>query len=232
MKKIVWYPDKDTINANKQEYIGYQLVYYTPIEELLNAVSHGLGVVAAFVGLIVTMLNSTAPLHYLASLLMFAGFLGLFLNSTLYHAITKISVKKYLRIFDHATVNMLVLACGVVLCLCTSSHPFNYVTIGLSTAIIISSYILSLISLKKFKTLIFINNFIIGIMLVVVYIINRQYIPSNIAYWCLAGVITCIIGSILYSIKKPFMHTVFHIFVLLGPLCFLVAQSLYIAQIT
>lgn len=231
MAKIVWYPDKETIAKNKAEYKTYQLVYYTPIEELLNSLSHALGIIAAFIGLAFMLHYSSDAMQYLSSVIVFLGFFALYSNSTAYHATYKIRVKKYLRIFDHATVNTLVLACGVTLCLCSSNHPFNYITVAISSAIIILSYILSFINLSKFINVVLVNNFIIGIMLTITYIINVSYIPSLVGYWCLGGVFLCVTGSIIYAIKKPFIHTVFHVFVLIGPLCFLVAQTLFIKSL-
>jgi hemolysin III len=230
-KKIIWYPDKETIAQNKAEYKKFQLVYYTPIEELLNALTHALGIIAAFIGFGFMLHYSSNPSQYVASVIVFLGFFALFTNSTAYHATYKIPVKKYLRVFDHATVNTLVFACGVTACLCTSNHPFNYVAVGISCAVIILSYILSLISLKKFSVFIFFNNFIIGFMLLAVYIINLEYIPKIVSHISLAGVILCVTGSIVYTIKKPFIHTIFHIFVLIGPLCFLAAQILFIKYV-
>lgn len=231
MGAIEWYPDKETIAQNKKEYKEHQLVYYTPIEELFNAITHALGVVAAFIGLGFMLHYSSEPRHYIASVIVFIGFFGLYFNSTIYHATYKKSVKKYLRIFDHATVNALVLANAATLSLCTSDNPYNFIAFGISCGIIIFSYILSFINLKRFSLLIFFNNFIIGFMMLATYIINRSYFPQIVMAFYLSGLIFCLIGAVIYAIKKPFTHTIFHLFVLFGPVCFLIAQILFLKSL-
>ena len=53
----------------------------------------------------------------------------------------------------------------------------------------------------------------------------KDKLPRGAFLWLLAGGIAYTIGSILYGLgkKKKWMHSVFHIFVLLGTICHMVA---------
>ena len=227
-KKIIWYPDKETIAQNKAEYKKFQLVYYTPIEELLNALTHALGIIAAFIGFGFMLYYSSNPSQYVASVIVFLGFCS-FTNSTAYHATYKIPVK-ISSCFWSCYCKPFSFACGVTACLCTSKHPFNYVVVGISCAVIILSYILSLISLKKFSIFIFVNNFVIGFMLLAVYIINRAYIPTVVSHASLAGVILCVTGSIVYTIKNLSYNDISYICTNRS-FMFLAAQILFIKHV-
>lgn len=224
-----WYPDAEKIQELKAEYKELGLVYYTPIEELLNAITHGIGVLLGLVAMIMMIKKSPTPNIIALGIIIFVGCLVLYTNSALYHSIrNNLKLKRYVRKSDHASVILVVIACGVGITLATEPSVYNYVALSLSLAIAVANYVGCFVNFKVFNTVSFVSNFVVGVLFLVAYIINSAKIPFEAKMWYLAGVIFCIAGSIMYKIKKPFIHTIFHVITIIGPAFCLVAEYLMI----
>src|SRR6266511_5622795 len=81
------------------------------VEEILNAVTHGVGTLFALAGLII--LTVAAYLHvsiwHLVSFSIYgASLVLLYLASTLYHSFTNERLKYIFKIFDHAAIYLLI----------------------------------------------------------------------------------------------------------------------------
>ena len=48
-------------------------------------------------------------------------------------------------------------------------------------------------------------------------------IPLATSLTYLFGLISCFIGALLFGVHKRYVHCVFHVFVLIGPMLFLIA---------
>lgn len=223
-----WYPDAEAIEELKAEYKELGLVYYTPLEELLNAITHGVGVLLGLVAMILMIKKSPTPNIIAMGIIIFLGCLVLYTNSAVYHSLTNLKWKRYIRKSDHASVVLVVIACGIGTVLATGPSVYNYVAISVSLAIAIVNYIGCFVNFKVFTVVSFINNFVVGVLFLVAYIINRDLVPFEAKMWYLAGAIVCMLGSIIYKIKKPFTHTIFHIVTIIGPAFCLIAEYLII----
>ncbi|WP_347343927.1 PAQR family membrane homeostasis protein TrhA [Maribacter aestuarii] len=79
-------------------------------EESLNALSHGMGALLSVLGLILLLLHNTNQTEYaLFSILLYGTTLiSMFLVSALYHAISRVTTKRILRILDHINIYFLI----------------------------------------------------------------------------------------------------------------------------
>ena len=89
----------------------------SPREEFANALTHGVGALAALVGGIA--LVALAAMHgdrwRLAAAIVFAtSLLLLYLASTLYHCARQPDAKARLKVFDHCAIYLLIAGCGSV----------------------------------------------------------------------------------------------------------------------
>jgi len=95
---------------------------YTKTEDLINALSHGVGVIFGIVALIL-MVQLALEQSQLQSLKLFSAIIYgtsiilLFLTSTLYHSFNKPELKKVLKILDH---------CAIYLLIAGTNTPFFY----------------------------------------------------------------------------------------------------------
>lgn len=220
MTREEFMPSDEIIAARRVEYKEYGLVYYTPFEELLNALTHGAGLVFGIIGMIFMLLRSTTPSSYATSVLVAFGFIVLYGCSTTYHAVTDVKAKSIIRRFDHSSVNFVIISCGVSMCLLTSGHVYNYVALAMCYLVTAVNFVLCFVNLEKFKAPSFISNFVTAAFLFSVYILNRTWFSLTVKLLYLLGCVLCVIGASIFGIKKKYVHTIFHLFTLAGTIVF------------
>lgn len=201
-------------------YNNHDLKYYTPSEEFWNSFTHALGSVLAVAGLVFMLIIAEGWREVLASVMFFLPCFLVYSNSAVYHALKNLKIKRVWRRLDHASIPFIVIACGNPLCLCLSDKVYNFVALGITFTIGASIVFMCLYDLMRFKRYCVFLDFVIGGVLGVVYLINREFIPSNVEYMFLAGTLLCVSGTILYGVHTRFAHTVFHVLELVGTMVF------------
>lgn len=221
--KINWNPSDEEIKELREEYDSLELVYYTPLEELLNAITHGAGIILGIIALVLTLYKATTASGVVLGILICLGFIVLYATSATYHAITNTDLKRKIRRFDHASVILVVISCGAAVVLATPPSIVNYIILGLCYGLAVMNYIGCIVNFKTFKLIALINDFVAGAFLVIAYLVSKDFIPFDAKMWYLAGVIFCLIGAIFYKIGKKYTHTVFHVLTFVGPACCIAA---------
>ena len=205
---------------------------YSPFEEKINIYSHALGFILAFIGFIL-LIKLTLYREQVSHMLSFSVFglsmMILFAASTLYHSAIDDVKRVRLRIFDHASIYVLIAGTYTPFCLVTIPDR-----LGLIFFVVVWSFALVGICIKlfftgRFSILSTLMYLFMGWMMV--FLIKPLY--HNLAleglYWIFAGGLAYTIGAILYSIKRiPFNHAIFHILVLIGSFCHYIAIYLYV----
>ena len=104
------------------------------INEVLNAVSHGIGAllsIAALVFLILKGINSGSGVHLTAYLIYGISMFLLFLSSTLYHSFSFTRFQKVFRYIDHAAIYLLIAGTYTPFCLIAlEGQPLSYAFFG------------------------------------------------------------------------------------------------------
>lgn len=223
------FPSQETIDAKTIEYKAYQLKYYTPLEEILNFISHFAGLVFILAGLAFLVEKATSPYKIAAVVLFTFGFCMVFGMSSLYHALTNLKWKSFIRKIDHSSISFIVISCGVAICFTTPTFELNISALCLCYALTIVNFVICIVNLEKYKNYALVNMFLVGIILFVVAIVNRNYLVERAIIFYVLGLAFCLLGSILYGIKKRYMHAVFHVFTLIGPILFYVATMIQLS---
>ncbi len=205
---------------------------YSTLEEKINICSHALGFIFSLFGTLV-LIRYAYQLGELKHLIGFGLFglsmMILFLASTLYHYATNSIKRARLRIFDHASIYVLIAGTYTPFCLLTLSD-----SIGELVFFVVWGFALVGISLKFFFTgrfSIFSTAMYLFMGWMMIFIIKPLYnnLPIEALYWLFAGGLAYTIGAILYSIKSvPFNHACFHILVLVGCFCHYMGIYLYV----
>lgn len=221
--------DKQEKLRLEQEYEAVGLRYYTPNEELWNAITHGIGTPITIAFFIYYMIIADTPREIATAILLCIPALQVFTTSAVYHALTDKHKKSIARRIDHANISFLVTACGVPPAIMFASSVWNYIGIGLCFLIAITGAVLCIVNLMKFKTLNVVFNAVIGAICTLIYVLNLgsplATFEVNALY--LTGMLLCLVGLILYGIKKiPYVHTIFHVVTLIGPILFFVGTIL------
>ncbi len=223
-----WLDGPEDTELAKQICKEKDLHFYTNREEVLNAFTHFLGIVFSIVGLVLMLLKATTPISYATAVLCSFGFLLLYTNSTVYHTLQNKDLKGVWRKIDYCSVNLIVISCGTGVALLTG-HIAGIIIYAVCFGLVILALILSLINFRKFRMFSFAMNFVIGGLLFASYFITDTVFTTAELILNIAGLISVLVGSILFAIHKPYVHTVFHVFVLVGPILFWTANYLMLS---
>lgn len=90
---------------------------YLITNEVLNAVTHGIGVVLSIVGFVFLLKKADSGLHYVSFIIYGVSLLLLFLASTLYHSLIFTKAKKVFQVFDHCSIYLLIAGTYTPYCL-------------------------------------------------------------------------------------------------------------------
>ncbi len=193
-----------------------------PKEELLNTISHAIGVVFALLGFVLLLQydNNKSNYSVLGILLYGLGMVGLFTASTIYHAVPRGRLKERLRILDHISIYFLIAGTysPVALILLEKTSGWMLFTIVWTIAAI--GTVLKLFFTGKFE---FISLVLYAIMgwLIIFDMDNLKVVTSEkgMQFLFLGGVFYTV-GIIFYAVKKiPYNHFIWHLFVLAGAFC-------------
>ncbi|MCF7946231.1 MAG: hemolysin III family protein, partial [Spirochaetia bacterium] len=127
---------------------------YSPLEEGINSISHGIGFlasIAALVLLIVKAAGSGDPLKIVSFSLFGISLLTLYAASTLYHTSKTPQVRSRLKIFDHAAIYVLIAGTYTPFTLVTLQGSVGWVIFAVSWLIAVTGIILKLFFIGRFK---------------------------------------------------------------------------------
>lgn len=199
---------------------------YTKGEEIFNMVSHisggAIGIAIAALSIIKAFINFDA--YQIVSAFIYGfSMIILYTMSSIYHGLVHVTAKKVFQIIDHCAIFVLIAGTYTPLALC-SIREYNaalgWCLFGFVWAMSVLGVTLNAIDLKKYS--LFSNICYIAVGWCVIFIINHTIKAVSIDgfWWLLAGGIAYTIGAVLYGIagkfKTPYVHSVFHIFVILG----------------
>lgn len=193
---------------------------YSMTEEIINASTHGLGILLSIVGLAVLVafasLDGSAML--ITSCAIFGGTLIFaYSSSTLYHAITNEKAKQIFRQFDHASIYLLIAGTytPIVLVLLDKTWGWTIFSIIWITAII--GVILKFVYPHKFKKLSVVLYLLMGWFVIVAINQLMENMQSGGLWLMLIGGLFYSVGVIFYVWKSlPYNHAIWHLFVLAG----------------
>lgn len=202
------------------------LKFYSKREEKANYLTHAFGVVMALVGTYILVSKASAAGNnwaIVAHSIFGFGMLICMLASTVYHYVQQPKTKAILRHFDHASIYVLIAA---------SYSPFSLILLrqegiwgwSLFSLIWLIAFIgigFNFRPIKKNSHLKTASYVLMGMTILIALKPTIRVAMENdcmpVLYWLAAGGVFYIIGSVVYALaKNEFVHTVFHVFVLLG----------------
>ena len=207
---------------------------YSPAEERLNILSHGLGFLLAIPA--TAMLLVKASLHgdawQIISVSIYgASMITLYLASTLYHSAKEPERRHKLNVFDHASIYLLIAGTYTPFLLVTLRGPWGWSLFGVIWAAAIGGIIFKIFYTGRFDVVSTIAYVVMGSIVLVAIkpLVANLSLPG--LYWLLAGGVSYIIGAVLYlQHKMPFHHAIFHLFVLGGTVCHYIAVYSYVLK--
>ena len=189
---------------------------YSPGEEIANTSTHAvgilLGVVVGIAFVVTSLKGGDAWTGWSIGLYLF-GMLSSYICSTAYHALPQGKAKQTLRKFDHAAIYWHIAGSYSPITLLAIMQKYDIWGIGLFCFIWGAA--------SHLETICYV---LMGLSVVVAFGPLWDSAGVVATSWIIAEGIMYITGAFFYALyKKPYMHTVFHVFVLLGSVCHIIA---------
>lgn len=205
------------------------------LEEILNAVTHGVGTLFAVIalGILTAAAYMEGGVWHLVSFIIYGiSLVLLYLASTLYHSFTNERVKCVLKFFDHAAIYLLIAGTYTPFALVPLHGAIGWTIFGIVWGLALTGITLKIFFIKKYKVLSTICYLIMGWFAVVMIKPLLATIEVGGLYWLLIGGILYSVGSIFYLARKmPYHHAVWHLFVMAGSVAHFVAIFKYILPV-
>lgn len=195
------------------------LPLYSLGEEIFSAVSHGAAALFGVAVLVLLLVFCEKTPVNVVSVSVFGGtMILLYTVSTVYHALNVNRAKRVFRVLDHCTIYLLIAGTYTPITLCCIRGTAGLALFGAVWGAAILGIVLNAISIERFKALSMVCYVAMGwaVLFAVKTVFERMPAPGLI---CLvAGGVAYTVGIVAYGFGKkvPYMHAVWHIFVLLG----------------
>ena len=189
---------------------------YEILNEVFNAVTHGIGTGLSIAGLVVLLVKGAhlhSSLHIVSYAIYGSMMILLFLTSTLFHSLIFTKAKKVFQVFDHSSIFLLIAGSYTPFCLGWTL----FVLIWLFAILGIIYKALTLHKrerVSKVSTIIYI---FMGWLCVVAAVPLYHSLGMTGVILMVAGGLSYTIGAFFYSLNSiRYMHVVWHLFVMLG----------------
>lgn len=206
---------------------------YSLGEELISAISHGIGSLLSIAALVLCVVFSAIhhnPYAVVSSVIYGSTSIILYTMSTLYHSFKVNNAKRIFRIIDHCSIFLLISGTYTPYTLVALPKALGWTIFGINWGCAILGIVLNSINIKKFKKLSMILYLVMGWL--IIFSFNSLLSSIDIAgiYLMLAAGSLYTIGAIFYGIgkKHKYMHSVFHLFVLAASILFFFSIFLYV----
>lgn len=193
------------------------------LEELLNALTHGIGAVVALVA--AAVLITLASIHgdywaVIGASVYGASLLLLYVASTLYHAVSHEPTKARLKVFDHCMIYVLIAGTYTPFTLTSLRGPWGWTLFGLIWGLAIAGIVFKLYYTGRFRWLSTGIYLAMGWLVVIALDPLMKALPGSAFSWLMAGGIAYTAGTLFYMSRRlPYAHAIWHAFVLAGSVC-------------
>lgn len=197
---------------------------YTHGEEIFNTTSHivggGFGIIALVVCVVLSAIHRD-PWAVVSSAIYGASMICLYTMSSVYHGLRPCTGKKVMQILDHCTIYFLIAGTytPIVLTAIRPAYPgWGWTLFGLVWSMAALGCVFTAIDLKKYSVFSMVCYIGMGWCIMLAAKPAMDTIAPAGLLWILLGGICYTVGAVLYGIgkRRRWMHSIFHIFVLLG----------------
>ncbi len=210
---------------------------YTKGEEIFNMTSHIVGGALGIVALVLCVVF--AAIHgngygVVSGAIYGVTMIILYTMSSIYHGLNpKRKAKKVFQVLDHCSIYLLIAGSYTPFALCTLreySTALGWTIFGVIWFVAILGIVLNSIDIKKFRVFSMICYLVMGWCIVFKINLLPQLLGTAGFVLLLLGGLAYTVGAILYGLgkKHKYMHSIFHLFILLGSLLQFFTILLYV----
>lgn len=210
---------------------------YSKGEEIFNMTSHIVGGALGIVALVLCVVF--AAIHHNGYGVVSGAIYGvtmilLYTMSSIYHGLKPERFsKKVFQVLDHCSIFLLIAGSYTPFCLCTFREyntALGWTIFGIIWAIAILGIVLNSIDIKKYKVFSMICYLGMGWCIIFTANLFPKLLGVEGTVFLVAGGIIYSLGAILYGLgkKHKWMHSIFHLFILLGSILQFFCILLYV----
>jgi len=203
-------------------------------EEIANSISHGVGFVGALAAvpfLIGAALRPSDAPDIVGVSVFAATLVLLYLASTLYHALPSPKAKPVLRVVDHGAVYLLIAGTYTPFALGPLRGPWGSLLFALVWSLALLGIVVTALGGLRYPRLTTGAYLALGWLGVVVIRVLWVRVPLAGLVWLFAGGMAYTLGVAFLTAKRMrYNHFVWHLFVLAGTSCHVVAVLYYAAE--
>jgi len=176
---------------------------YSVTEEIANAGTHGLGALLAVAGTVLLLLKAAGDPWKVMS--------------CLYHALANPKAKEVLRIFDHATIYLLIAGTYTPFTLVSLRGWIGWTIFSVVWGAAVFGIILNAISIERFKVISMICYVASGwCVIAAIGPLLKVMEPAGVLL-LISGGVAYTAGLVFYALKNiRYMHSIWHVFVFAG----------------
>ena len=197
---------------------------YTRAEERFNMISHivggGMGIAATVLCVVAAALEGNVY-GVVSGAIFGASMVALYTISSVYHGLHSGTGKKVMQILDHCTIYFLIAGTYTPFCLCTirqHNPALGWGTFGFVWALAVVGIVLNAIDLKRFQKVSMVLYLGMGWCIILTGKLIVQLLGGTGFALLVGGGVAYTVGAVFYGLghKKRYIHSVFHLFCLVG----------------
>jgi len=208
---------------------------YTEAEEFAHALTHGIGALLSIAGLVMLIVLASlygTVWHIVSCAIYGATMITLYTASTLYHTVTSPTWKFRMRIFDHASIFLLIAGTYTPFMLVNLRGPWGWSIFGVVWGLAVVGLVFKLFFTGRFGIVSTVVYILMGWMALIAIKPMLELIPPGGLWLILAGGLAYTGGVVFYAMKKlPYHHAIWHVFVLCGSVCHFLAVLWYVLPV-
>jgi len=201
---------------------------YSRKEEIAHVATHALGIVASIVAIVWLLVaatsNGASAWRATGGVIFGVSALLLFTTSVLYHGSTSPQLKPRLRLLDHSAIYVLIAGTYTPIALGALGGTWGWTLFGVVWGIALLGIVAKTVLGFRFQvssTVLYLAMGWIGVLLAKPLMAT---LTQHELTWIVAGGLAYTLGVPFYAWKgRPYMHAVWHLFVLAGVTCHFIA---------
>lgn len=202
-----------------------KLPNYTRGEEIFNMVTHIVGAVFGIVMLVLCIIRGathSGVAGVLTGIVFGVCMIVLYTMSAVYHGLSpRLKGKKVMQILDHCSVFLLIAGTytPVTICALAKASPvLAWVIFGVVWGVSVLGIVLNSIDIEKYMTFSMVCYMALGWCIILSFPQLMTILPMTAIALLFCGGVAYTVGAIMFGlgIKKRYMHSVFHIMVVIG----------------
>lgn len=198
-------------------------------EELLNVLTHGLGVILSLGAgaVLITLAAIFAGAREVVSVSIFvASLILLYTASTLYHAARHPDWKARLKVLDHCAIFLLIAGTYTPFTIAALKGGWGWSLFGTIWGLAVIGVVFKLFFTGRFHALSTATYVGMGWLVVVALVPLSQVLTPAALVWLVLGGVLYTSGTLFYHVDRiPYSHAIWHLFVLAGSICHFVAVT-------